>query len=97
MCLGDPQAVVRESTEAVVGQFLDALIKNPDTLNKVPETLVDRGLVVLLAVVVVHLFTCTFIQEDLSTVVNVLAVHSHEDEPPLVRKISLIWLHEFVK
>ncbi|KAF1768632.1 hypothetical protein GCK72_000444 [Caenorhabditis remanei] len=35
--------------------------------------------------------------EDKIQMINVLVVHTHENEPFLARKLSLIWLEEFVK
>lgn len=35
--------------------------------------------------------------EDRIQMINVLVVHTHENEPFLARKLSLIWLEEFVK
>uniref|UniRef100_A0A8R1DTG3 Protein VAC14 homolog n=1 Tax=Caenorhabditis japonica TaxID=281687 RepID=A0A8R1DTG3_CAEJA len=39
----------------------------------------------------------TLAYEDRIQMVNVLVVHAHENEPFLSRKLSLIWLEEFVK
>ncbi|KAK6021462.1 HEAT repeat protein, partial [Ostertagia ostertagi] len=35
--------------------------------------------------------------EDRSQVVSVLLAHAHEDEPALGRKLSLIWMDEFIR
>ncbi|VDM58935.1 unnamed protein product [Angiostrongylus costaricensis] len=35
--------------------------------------------------------------EDRSQMVSVLLAHAHEDEPPLGRKLSLIWMDEFIR
>ncbi|CAJ0944419.1 unnamed protein product, partial [Mesorhabditis belari] len=36
-------------------------------------------------------------ENDLSTVINVVCVHAHIDEPPLSRKVALIWMNELSK
>ncbi|EPB66387.1 HEAT repeat protein [Ancylostoma ceylanicum] len=35
--------------------------------------------------------------EDRSQMVSVLLAHAHEDEPPLGRKLALIWMDEFIR
>ncbi|CAJ0577711.1 unnamed protein product, partial [Mesorhabditis spiculigera] len=35
--------------------------------------------------------------DDLLTLINVICVHSHEEEPPLSRKVALIWMQEIAK
>lgn len=37
------------------------------------------------------------LQEDRSQMVSVLLAHAHEDEPPLGRKLALIWMDEFIR
>ncbi|CAJ0606257.1 unnamed protein product, partial [Cylicocyclus nassatus] len=38
-----------------------------------------------------------FVEEDRSQMVSVLLAHAHEDEPPLGRKLALIWMDEFIR
>uniref|UniRef100_A0A0K0DA40 Protein VAC14 homolog n=1 Tax=Angiostrongylus cantonensis TaxID=6313 RepID=A0A0K0DA40_ANGCA len=67
--LADGQPAVRDLTETLLGQFLQGVHNNPDSLS----------------------------QEDRSQMVSVLLAHAHEDEPPLGRKLSLIWMDEFIR
>ncbi|ETN81177.1 HEAT repeat protein [Necator americanus] len=67
--LADGQPAVRDVTETLLGQFLQGIHNNPDSLS----------------------------HEDRSQMVSVLVAHAHEDEPPLGRKLALIWMDEFIR
>ncbi|KJH43506.1 HEAT repeat protein [Dictyocaulus viviparus] len=67
--LADSQPAVRDLTETLLGQFLQGIHNNPDSLSR----------------------------EDQSQMISVLVAHAHENEPPLGRKLSLLWMDEFIR